>query len=195
MVLMLAWPRAGSAAPSEAQIQQELQEVFERPEFNSDKDKELAINVGSPFANWFLIALLVAALALVLVFVARAILRVVYVSPGQNSLDESQARRRRLSASMREDADRHAGAGEYTSAVRCLFLSLVYAFDESGRTLFQPALTNREYLREFNDKPGLKEGLKFFVEILDANWYGQHPTTQDKYQECLGQYQRLKQQT
>ena len=51
-----------------------------------------------------------------------------------------------LSIGYREEAARRAEAGDYTEAVRFLFLSLVYRFDERGRVSLHKDCTNREYL-------------------------------------------------
>jgi len=195
------------AEPDQGRINDELREVFERPEFKPRANKSFQLpeflrrffqwlgNLRStlPVLFWLLLIVCVALVVALLGYIGLATRRAAFVR--RDGISEAHEEiRRRLSDNLRQEADRHARAGEYTASVRCLFLSLVYAFDESGRFLFQAALTNREYLREFAGRPNLQEGLRVFVDILDANWYGQLPTTVEQHRECLDLYDRLRTQ-
>jgi hypothetical protein len=146
---------------------------------------------GSPFLFWLLVGVAALLLILLLLYVAKSARRAVYVSAGPDQAAPDQAQRRRLSASLRAEADEQARAGDFTAAVRSLFLSLIYAFDESGSLLFKPAFTNREYLDGCAGRPTLVSGLRPFVDVLDVNWYGQRPTTEREYRACLERYERL----
>ena len=67
----------------------------------------------------------------------------------------------------------------------------MYRFDELGRVNFERAYTNREYLGLFADRPAAYGQLKVFVDTLDEHWYGQQPSGQPQYEECLALYQGL----
>lgn len=108
--------------------------------------------------------------------------------------DEQAAERRQRSRHYREEALARAQAGDYTEAVRYLFLSLVFLYDESGRVLYQRAYTNREYLSLFEDRPAVRRDLRVFVDLLDDRWYGQHGSTAEQYGECLNLYEQLSSQ-
>src|SRR5439155_22300924 len=103
----------------------------------------------------------------------------------------AEAKRGRLSLAYHEEARRRARQREFTEAIRFLFLSLVYRFDESGRIGFQRAATNREYLALFAERPRVQAELKVFVDTLDDHWYGQQPTNERQYESCLALYEQL----
>jgi hypothetical protein len=105
---------------------------------------------------------------------------------------EEQARQRlRLSATYRDEARRAAERGEYTEAIRFLFLSLLYRFDESGQVGLPKARTNREYLALLDNQRPVQEQLRVFVDTLDEDWYGQHPSPREQYERCQALYGRL----
>src|SRR5207237_2702926 len=97
-----------------------------------------------------------------------------------------------LSADYADEARRRAEAGDYTEAIRCLFLSLIYRLDESGRVAFHKAYTNHEYLDLVADQAEVRAGLSVFVEALDEHWYGQRPASPEQYRQCLALAERLR---
>jgi hypothetical protein len=191
------------AHPAPEQIHHELDRVFARPEF-SQTIPNLVLRLlqfiawlGSladdqPALFWLILIGCVVLLVLLVGHLTWTLWRAFsYRAPArQGALDEQQ--RRRLAERYRAEAEERARAGEYTEAIRLLFLSLVHAFDESGRLLFRPALTNQEYLQFFADRPAVAERLRVLVDVLDANWYGQHPTDEARYGECLALYESLR---
>jgi Domain of unknown function (DUF4129) len=198
---------SAQAQPDENRVRDELRKVFERSEFNPES-KQLnwswfrrlfewlgSLRDAAPLFYWMLLLTCVGLLLAVLYWLARTIWRAVYVSRDDEQDKLAESKRRQQSARFRAEADEHARAGDFTAAVRCLFLSLVYAFDESRRFLFLPALTNHEYLEGFADRPALKRGLQVFVDVLDRNWYGQQLTAAAEYQECLTLHEQLRQRT
>jgi len=86
-----------------------------------------------------------------------------------------------------------ASAGNYREAIRALLLSALLALDEAGLIVFDPALTNREYVslvaRARARKPepmpaAVAEPLATLVETFDAVWYGNQPCTLATYTAC-----------
>jgi hypothetical protein len=117
--------------------------------------------------------------------------RTVFAGGGGAKAAADAEERKRLSAAYRDEADRRAAAGDYTEAVRYLFLSLVYRLDERGRVGFQKAYTNREYLDLLGDRVPARDGLRVLVDALDDHWYGQRPCGRPEYDECRAVYDRL----
>ncbi|HZU38861.1 MAG TPA: DUF4129 domain-containing protein [Gemmataceae bacterium] len=193
-------PAQALARPGDEHIRAAVQEVYARPEFTTPEwhDNWLAWLLswlgalgGAASATHLIILVVCAGLLLLLaLYLVRLVRRAVYVRGVRGATAQAEERRR-LSGQFRADANAYAQAGDYTAAVRALFLSLVYAYDERGRLAFQPALTNREYLHGFADRPVLADDLRVYVDLLDTNWYGQQPTTASDYQECLARYERL----
>ena len=145
-----------------------------------------------PFFFWLLLVGCCLLLALLLGHIAWTVKRTVFFrrqwSEKSSAADEHRGQ---LSLSYRQEALRRAAEGNFTEAIRCLFLSLIYRFDESGRVNYQQAYTNREYLALFADRPPVHRPLKVFVDMLDDYWYGQRPTERGQYEECLALYQGL----
>lgn len=193
--------------PSEATIRQKLVEILARPEFSPDPRQDWLGALVQGFFAWLaglhesnvvlFWLILVGCVVLLLILVGHVGWTVsrVFSAGGQRPDPETaEAKRQRLSLAHWEEALRRAQQREFTEAIRFLFLSLVYRFDESGRVGFQQAATNREYLASLADRPRVQADLKVFVDTLDDHWYGQHPTEERQYQSCLALYEHLQRQ-
>lgn len=199
---------AASPPPDESRIRRQLGEIFERPEFTPEPGGSLSEDLrraldaffkwlGSlsrvnPGLYWIMLTVCVALLVVLTAHMLWTIRRALFLAAGLDAGGSDRSERIRRSISYQEEAHRRAAGGDYTEAIRSLFLSLVYLFDESGRVSFQQAYTNREYLALFRDRPQVHRGLQVFVETLDQYWYGERPTDALRYQECLGLYESLK---
>jgi uncharacterized membrane protein len=180
-------------------------EVFDRPEFRSGGgDPSIFLRPLRDFFAWlgslygaapvlFWVMLVGCLIALVLM-IALIVYQVKGVFAGRDRMRggaSSDAHRERVSAAYRDEADRRAAAGDYTEAVRFLFLSLVYRLDERGRVNFQKAYTNREYLALVGDRLPAPDTVRLLVDTLDDHWYGQTPCDRRRYDECRAVYDRL----
>jgi tetratricopeptide (TPR) repeat protein len=196
----------GVPSPDRGTIRHQVDDILARPEF---RQKDLSwllkalkqffdwlggLHDTAPLLFWILIVVLVTVL-LLLIFHITWTVRQAFVT-GEAAKDSRQAaeQRQRLSQAYQQQALDRAARGEYTEAIRFLFLSLVFRFDEEGRVLFQRAYTNREYLALFTDRPGVNAELRVFVDTLDDNWYGQRPSDPGRYQECLTLFEKLRRQ-
>jgi len=204
-------PAVGGTAPpppSNEQIRVQIREVTALPEFSGQQQIDwwqrflewLANVIGwlgglraaSPLVFWLLLVGAVAALLILAGHIAWTFRKVMRVDRRLQHREEGKEERRRLSLTHWECAKLRAANGDFTEAIRYLFLSLVYHFDESGRVLFQQAFTNREYLSLFADRPEVRSELTVFVDALDEHWYGQRPTDKSLYESCLSHYENLK---
>ncbi len=196
--------RAAPPEPSEATIRQQLTEILARQEFSPDRPQGWLAALLRSFLDWLaglqethvvlFWLLLGGCVVLLLALVGHIGWTVSRVfSPGTQRPDTEtvEEKRERLSLAYREEARRRARQREFTEAIRYLFLSLVYRFDESGGVGFQQAATNREYLALFADRPRVQAELKVFVDTLDDHWYGQQPTEERQYESCLALYEHL----
>jgi hypothetical protein len=207
VLLFPAFAAADAPQASEAEIRQRLTEVFARPEFSpqektfGDLLREQLVRLfawlgglrdANPVLFWLLLSGCLVLLLLLGIQIAWTVWRVLARGPRLREAREDQVKRQRQSLAYWEEARRRAAQADFTEAIRFLFLSLVYYFDESGRVGFQRAYTNREYLTLFADRPEVREELAVFVDTLDDHWYGQHPTDPAQYEKCLALYQSLK---
>lgn len=188
-------------------IRRAAEGVFQRPEFASEgpaAQSWLARQLGvffawlgslhaiSPILFWVLLTGCLVALAALVALIVFQVFSVFDVAGRRaGSAAARDVRRLHLSDGYRDEADRLAAAGDYTEAIRHLFLSLVYRFDERGRVSFQKAYTNREYLDLLGDRVPAREALRVMVDILDEHWYGQRRCQQSQYETCLAIYNRL----
>jgi len=199
---------ATTAEPDRAAIQREVEQVYARPEFNPSKQADWSwllkwiaaffqwlgsLYDKNPVLFWLLFLGCVLLLVLIVGGITWTVRRAMFMNlrlkdPAGPNTEE----RLHLSSRYRSEADVRARAGEFTEAVRLLFLSLVYAFEESGQFLFKNSLTNREYLGIFASRPVVERNLRVFVDLLDANWYGQHPTRAEQFQDCLELYDKVR---
>ncbi len=196
-------PAEPPASPTPEQVRRTLDEVFSRSEFKPtspwfDWQRLLAqffdwlgsLSGTAPLLFWCLLLGCLALLVLLLAHLGRLVYSVLSASRRARGDRDSQ-QRRQLSGSFAAAADHSAAAGDFTEAVRCLFLCLVFHFDESGRISFLPSGTNREYLGQFTDRPDVSRDLAVFVDTLDENWYGQQPTPVEQYNRCRALFDRI----
>ncbi|HEY3788221.1 MAG TPA: hypothetical protein VGL71_05160 [Urbifossiella sp.] len=192
-------------SPSPDAVRVKKTEVFDRPEFKSAEVKDnWFIRAVRAFIEWLgdfsavaqvvFWLILAACIALILAIVVYAIYTVrKSYSLGRlgSRRDGSHAARIMLSASYRLEAERRAATGDFTEAIRYLFLSLVYRFDEQGRVSLDKAYTNRQYLGLLGDRTPVRAALRLMVDFLDDHWYGQRPCEHRQYEEFLTVYERL----
>jgi hypothetical protein len=204
---------AGAAAapphPSDEAVRQRLDEILARPEFARREPRVnwlllvlraifawlAGLHAAAPVLFWFLLTVCAMLLVLLLGYIIWSVARAAAVGHRTRSAEAQAAEKRgRLSLTCREEASRRAEHGDFTEAIRYLFLALVCRFDERGRVNFERAYTNREYLGLFADRPPVHADLKVFVDTLDDRWYGQHLSGRRQYEECLALYDRLERQ-
>jgi hypothetical protein len=193
--------------PSEEEIRRKLAEVFSRPEFSRGGRGNWLLRLGQwlsdlfrwlgelsdtdPVLYWVLLVGCLVLLVLLLTHIGWTVRRVLFVTPRLAGWDGGASQRSQLSRTYWEEARRRADALDFTEAIRFLFLSLVYRFDESGRVNYQQAYTNREYLALFAYRPPVHDQLKVLVDTLDDYWYGLRSTDRRLYEECLALYEGL----
>lgn len=205
--LLLLTVRLTGPETDPERVRHQLDEILKRPEFQDvprnfwagaflDALRRFFSMLGqlrstNPVLYWVLLIGCWVLLALIVGHLVRSIYSVFFVS-ARAAAQNDRARRHRLSAQHAEEATREAEHENFTEAIRHLFLSLVYWFDESGKVQFQRAYTNREYLDLFAHRQEIHEPLQTLVDTLDENWYGQHPTLRPQYERCRRLFETLK---
>jgi hypothetical protein len=118
------------------------------------------------------------AIGTVLVGAALVVLRAVRLTVVADArLDRSdQAERRRRSDQLWREAHRLAAAGQLGDAVRCLYLSALYALDERELLHVDAGMTNREHAGRLADsKSQLADTFSGLVQRYDRLRYGDYP--------------------
>lgn len=206
-VLLTAGLAGAQPSPPPDTVRGKKAEVFNRPEFRPSEPgvggwlwRQLrdffrwlgSLYDVSPLLFWLiLISCLVSLVGLIALMVYQIRSAFAVGRRGGASVQNNAAQRIRLSVAHREEADRRAAAGDYTEAVRYLFLSLIYRLDERGRVSFHKDYTNREYLELIDDRLPAPDALRLLVDTLDDHWYAQRPCDRERYEACLAVYNRL----
>jgi hypothetical protein len=191
---------------ADERIRGAVEKVYARPEFSPQRSplrwltERLEryfhwlgeLSDTNPLLFWILLGVCLGLLLLLTIHIGWTVTRVLGTSAALSRTESHVRQRERLSLNYWEEAVRRAEQSDYAEAIRCLFLSLVSRFDESGRVNFLRAYTNREYLSLFVDRPDIYSSLRLFVDTLDDCWYGRRPTNVDRYWECLAHYEGLK---
>jgi hypothetical protein len=191
--------------PSPDEVREERDRVFSRPEFDPEahRDSWLAqalrdffgwlgrLRHGAPLLFALLLLACLAGLGGLFAWLLKGLGGTFSLGARSPPGAARAEQRRRLSRLHREMAEASARKGDYTEAVRFLFLSLAFLYDESGRVGFPRASTNREYLDLLAGRLPDPGPLRLFVDTLDEDWYGQRPTARQRYEECLALYDRL----
>lgn len=200
--------RADAPHPPDNAVRQKIAEILARGEYQSRSGESWVLKwladqingffgwlsslyYSAPLLFFLFLFACAALLALLLAVTARGLRRALYLDP-RHEEERRGEKRRLLSATFRQEATARAARGEYTEAIRFLFLALVYRYDESGRVGFQQAYTNREYLDLFADRPQAQNDLRVFVDALDHHWYGERPADAAQYERCLALYEGLR---
>ncbi len=133
-----------------------------------------------------LLALLASPLVvLLLALIAIAVIAVLVVRyrrrRAKRRTDDAEAPPR-TAAEWREVADALAARGDHRAALRALFLGTLTELDERRLVAFDPALTDREYLREAQrQQRWLAEPLRPFVRLVEAVVYADAPCGAAEY--------------
>jgi len=195
---------ASIPSPSPAAVREKTEAVFDRPEFRSQDPNSAgwllrqlrdffawlaSLHDAAPLLFWLLLIACIVLLILIVIHLVFTV-RKAFVRGDRSAPGSATAARFLLSVSYRDEAARLAATGEFTEAVRFLFLSLVYRFDERGRISLHKAYTNREYLDLLRDTPA-RAALQVMVDAIDDHWYGQRPCSRESFEECLAVYNRL----
>jgi len=198
---------AFAAHPSGGEVRQKLDDIFSRPEFTEEKQNNLwtwlakvlsnffrwlgTLHEAVPVLFWIILISCLVLLFLLVIHIVWTLRRVFGLGSKPAGLDVTAETRKLLSQSFLKQAQQCAGRLDFTEAIRFLFLSLIYRFDETGNVSFQKSYTNREYLDLFADRQRVYGDLKVFVDTLDDHWYGQVPTDRQNYEHCWAIYQTL----
>lgn len=140
--------------PSDDAIRRQLEKILSRPEFSPARDNKWLrvildwlvdfmrwlseLSGTAPLLYWVLVAACVAALVLLLGHIAWTVRRVFYVDTSAAAKKKaSKEQRERLSLAFLAEARVRAAAGDFTEAIRFLFLSRVERLDSTGAVLVE----------------------------------------------------------
>jgi hypothetical protein len=93
-----------------------------------------------------------------------------------------------------EEASRAAGAGDFRSAVRLVYMGVLLRLDEQDLIRFDGTSTNWEYLARLKKTSPVYELLRPVTVLFDVKWYGQEPAVRSDYERVLEVYRAVESQ-
>jgi hypothetical protein len=84
-----------------------------------------------------------------------------------------------------------SSSGDYRTAVRYLYLSLLLMLEERGLLRYDRSKTNREYLRSVAQQPELAATLRDIIDVFDRVWYGFQTLDETAYARYAAQVKDL----
>ncbi|HKA21809.1 MAG TPA: DUF4129 domain-containing protein [Blastocatellia bacterium] len=81
-----------------------------------------------------------------------------------------------------------ARAGDFRTAVRKLYVSLLYELSERGLIELEDSATNHEYLRKAARFAGVAAPMRYLTDRFDYVWYGMFPASEDDFADYLARY-------
>ena len=137
---------------------------------------------------------------LVLVLVLAAAVIVAARFAGRLGRPQSKRKRTRLvlgeeiavdgtSRELAEAGLAAARAGDFRTAVRKLYVSLLYELSERNLIELEDSATNHEYLRKASSLSGLAGPMRYLTERFDHVWYGMLPSSEGDFAAYLARYQ------
>jgi hypothetical protein len=147
-----------------------------------------ALSLGVGLSQLLLIALGVLIVIAVLIYFARHLL----IQPAEIDLSSDDDAVPPTAEAADSLADQSSAIQDYRAAVRYLYLSSLLLLDERGVILFDPALTNREHLRQVIDRPEIGDLLRTIVNVFDRVWYGFAPVDEALYRQFRQRIEQLK---
>jgi len=82
-----------------------------------------------------------------------------------------------------------ARAGDFRTAVRKLYVSLLYELSERNLIELEDCATNHEYLRKASRLSGLAGPMRYLTDRFDYVWYGMFPSSEGDFAAYLARYE------
>ena len=82
-----------------------------------------------------------------------------------------------------------ARKGDFRTAVRKLYVSLLYELSERNLIELEDSATNHEYLRRASSLSGLAGPMRYLTDRFDYVWYGMFPSSADDFAAYLARYE------
>ena len=211
--------RAEAVGDSQVDPREKIRDILSRPEFQPEQETAVGAFIkkvlrkvrsfvgeiysaltrllerlfgSSADAGWFSNLVLVLVLAAAIIIVVRFAGR----------LRRPQARRKKtrlvlgeeiaIDGTSRELAEAGLAAariGDFRTAVRKLYVSLLYELSELNLIELEDSATNHEYLRRASRLSGLAGPMRYLTDRFDYVWYGMFPSSAEDFAAYLARYE------
>jgi len=146
-------------------------------------------------ASWLFRAIVIIAIALGLFYAIRMIAR---TRRGKRRIKSRTILGEEIEEGMTprdlaQAADDAARVGDFRSAIRKLYISLLYELAERRLIELEPNATNHDYLARLSRFSALDSPFRYLTDRFDYTWYGMYPSSHADYESCLRRYQEAMQ--
>ncbi|HEX8091404.1 MAG TPA: DUF4129 domain-containing protein [Blastocatellia bacterium] len=140
--------------------------------------------------RWITLVLMIAALA-------AAFIGVIRLATRMRPLKRRPKKRTVLGEEMAEGANPRdlaeaamaaARSGDFRTAMRKLYLSLLYDLADRRLIELEENATNHEYLSRVSGFTSLAPAMKYLTDRFDYFWYGMFPSTEEDFSSYLARY-------
>jgi hypothetical protein len=140
--------------------------------------------------GWVSKLLVIAALAVAAMGVARIAMR---IKPRRRRAKKRTVLGEEIEAGtspsdLAQAAMAAAGAGDFRTGMRKLYLSLLYELAERNLIEIEESATNHEYLSKVARFASLAPAMRYLTERFDYFWYGMLPSTEEDFSAYLMRY-------
>ncbi len=141
-------------------------------------------------ANWFFRGLIIAGLVVLLGVAVRMVMG---IKRGERRKKKRTVLGEELdsdltAADLANAATAAARAGDFRTAMRKLYISLLYDLAERNLIELEPNATNREYLARVSRYPVLVKPMLYMTDRFDYFWYGMFPSSEQDFSSYLESY-------
>jgi hypothetical protein len=82
-----------------------------------------------------------------------------------------------------------ARAGDFRTAVRKLYVSLLYELSERNLIELEDSATNHEYLKKASALAGIAGPMRYLTDRFDYVWYGMFPSSESDFAAYFARYE------
>lgn len=182
--------------PPSEQIEYEMSRILSSPEFGSTKDylgemiakwlsklfESLSISGGTAdFSALIVFTVTVFLLSIVIIFAVAKVLRLFGPSSHSSRIDSKSYANVFTAEDALERSGEEAKAGNFTAAVRWLFINILFILDEKNYIKIHESKTNRQYLNElkYNNFPQRDLFRDLILKFNRIRYGGEQATKED----------------
>lgn len=200
----------GPVRPSPEQLRETAQAILSRPEYQQGESQWLEryvhrllrslsvwyrehlatyverLHEASPVVYWSIVAVFAAAM-MALLYHAYLSLRSAFGTTVRRRREDQPLPPGAVQSSpdaLLRQADEAAAKGDFTEALRRLYLALIRNLDRHGLLRFDRSRTNYEYLRQVRGHEAVAGPLSALTDHAETIWYGPRQPDRADYDRC-----------
>ncbi|MBN2006095.1 MAG: DUF4129 domain-containing protein [Anaerolineae bacterium] len=147
---------------------------------------------GGQLLNYLIAGVGILGIGILLLYLLRG-LQLNFAGDGELKVKDGASGMPLTASAALQEAQTRSTGGDYRTAMRYLYLSLLLLLDEREILRYDHTLTNREYARSLARLPQFAATFSRVVDVFDRVWYGHHEINVEEYTEYAAQVEDLEQ--